>query len=666
MALRDTLLERSKPFLEEGEQPRRAIPVQTGLSPYLLLIGILFWPMLLIVLFSWRHRIVVATDRATLLLEAGKFSPNKPKGLLQRVPPNALHGEVDGVLYGKVELAGERYRVHRRFFADVRAAEGREPDSGVPASPLPLTPPPLSPPPAAPPPAAAPPLQADAPADLAGLRVECEGRTQMFAPGAVVTIGRDDDATIPCPHPAVSRSHAVLRSEGGVWTLRDSGSRNGTYVDGSRVTTVEIQGPTVVLLGHAQHGGRVDLALVAAPPPPPGPGAAVAPSADQRPADASQPEVVPSQEPLRVRCAGHDYEFPPGASFTIGRDQSCDVHADNPLVSRVHAKVSTADAGWVLEDAGSSRGVFWDGRKVTTQRLGGAMTVWLGPEDSGQEVLLVTSGDVPRSLPERIAAGASRGKFVVAALGAAGVALVVALVVALGGGGGGGGGGEQADLPRLRKATVQIAAYTRDGGDLARAWTGSGTVVSSDGLILTNAHVAAPTAPGQGVDQGSPVGDEKPAELRVLVNEGDDRPAKEKYVAKVVAADGYLDLAVLRIVSTVDGTAVNASDLDLEKVDLGDSNDVTSGDEVTVLGYPGVAESGGVNVTRGVIGSRVPDKHHRVKGQPLQINIDAQIHGGNSGDWLPTATAASSESRPSSTPRFVRGRSSARSTGSAR
>jgi pSer/pThr/pTyr-binding forkhead associated (FHA) protein len=68
----------------------------------------------------------------------------------------------------------------------------------------------------------------------------------------------------------------------------------------------------------------------------------------------------------------------------IGRADDCDIHLDDPFVSRRHARVISADVGTAIEDLGSSNGVYVNGRLspgITplhpgdVVQLGG--TVWL-------------------------------------------------------------------------------------------------------------------------------------------------------------------------------------------------------------------------------------------------------------------------------------------------
>jgi hypothetical protein len=48
-------------------------------------------------------------------------------------------------------------------------------------------------------------------------------------------IGRDPASGLRLSHETVSRVHAELRRQGGLWVLRDLGSTNGTTVNGRRV-----------------------------------------------------------------------------------------------------------------------------------------------------------------------------------------------------------------------------------------------------------------------------------------------------------------------------------------------------------------------------------------------------------------------------------------------
>ncbi|QXE34142.1 FHA domain-containing protein [Streptomyces sp. GMY02] len=53
-------------------------------------------------------------------------------------------------------------------------------------------------------------------------------------------IGRDPMNGLRLSHDTVSRLHAELSMQGGVWVLRDLGSTNGTTVNGRRVTATAV------------------------------------------------------------------------------------------------------------------------------------------------------------------------------------------------------------------------------------------------------------------------------------------------------------------------------------------------------------------------------------------------------------------------------------------
>jgi S1-C subfamily serine protease len=168
----------------------------------------------------------------------------------------------------------------------------------------------------------------------------------------------------------------------------------------------------------------------------------------------------------------------------------------------------------------------------------------------------------------------------------------------------------------LLRSTVQIIALTQEGGRLQPLWTGSGTVLSPDGLILTNAHVATDPNPRY-----------RPDALGVALTVRSDEPPSLEYLAEIRAIDLDLDLAVIQIVSDLSGRPVDVEALDLEYVELGNSDVLELGDLLQILGYPGIGGET-ITFTEGVVSgfTREPS----VDGRAF-IKTDATIAGGNSG-----------------------------------
>src|SRR3954465_9712099 len=66
-----------------------------------------------------------------------------------------------------------------------------------------------------------------------------------------LTIGRDPTNLICVPEQAVSRQHARIYAHDTRWMLQDLGSRNGTMVDGSYVSEVELEPNHEIRVGDA-------------------------------------------------------------------------------------------------------------------------------------------------------------------------------------------------------------------------------------------------------------------------------------------------------------------------------------------------------------------------------------------------------------------------------
>ena len=90
---------------------------------------------------------------------------------------------------------------------------------------------------------------------LATLEVITEGalkgkRFRLERP--VAHLGRGVYNDVPLPEDSVSTAHAMLMQRDGKWNITDLGSRNGTYVDGQRVTEGPLPGACELRLGNVR------------------------------------------------------------------------------------------------------------------------------------------------------------------------------------------------------------------------------------------------------------------------------------------------------------------------------------------------------------------------------------------------------------------------------
>jgi serine protease Do len=171
----------------------------------------------------------------------------------------------------------------------------------------------------------------------------------------------------------------------------------------------------------------------------------------------------------------------------------------------------------------------------------------------------------------------------------------------------------------LISATVQIFGVHIRGSNISPFYVGSGSIISSDGLILTNAHVADPAAVGET--------DATPDALVIGIVKSEDQPPTYAYRAEVKAIDGYMDLAVIQVTATVKGDRLDPSSLNLPYVTLGNSDDVHVGDHISILGFPAIGGDTITYTSGDVSGFSAEDQ----LGDRAWIKTDATISGGNSG-----------------------------------
>jgi len=169
------------------------------------------------------------------------------------------------------------------------------------------------------------------------------------------------------------------------------------------------------------------------------------------------------------------------------------------------------------------------------------------------------------------------------------------------------------DVPYL--SVVKITARHSEGGLMVENWSGSGSIISPDGLILTNAHVVLP-------DHLFPI-----EELIISLTLEPDQPPVPRYRAEVLQADPLLDIAVIRITTDLNRAPVNRSGLNLPTVQLGDPDLLELGDPLTILGYPGIGGET-ITLTRGSVSGFTSEAAY---GDRAFIKTEATIAGGNSG-----------------------------------
>src|SRR5271154_2976241 len=68
----------------------------------------------------------------------------------------------------------------------------------------------------------------------------------------------------------------------------------------------------------------------------------------------------------RLRYLQHDLELSEG-QFAVGRNATCQLSLDDPLVSRRHALLAVTDDGVTIEDLQSRNGVLVNGKRISSR-----------------------------------------------------------------------------------------------------------------------------------------------------------------------------------------------------------------------------------------------------------------------------------------------------------
>jgi len=155
-------------------------------------------------------------------------------------------------------------------------------------------------------------------------------------------VGSRRDCDIVIRHPHVSGQHCRFERSGKQLQLIDLGSANGTFVNGSQVTSPVAVSPkdTITLGPDVVLAWQTVLSAIQ--------GAAAAPAASK--AAWANPVTAGSK--------------PRGSDFVLGRDSGCGLVLDCPRVGPRHARLLKSGDQMVLEDLGTPAGTFVNGQCI--------------------------------------------------------------------------------------------------------------------------------------------------------------------------------------------------------------------------------------------------------------------------------------------------------------
>ncbi len=160
----------------------------------------------------------------------------------------------------------------------------------------------------------------------------------------VYLLGTSAAAGIVLENPYVSREHAQISVEGGQFQVRDMGSRNGTFVNGSRLggearrlqsgDQIELAKGQVVLVFQEESAATVA----------PGPGRGLL----------VVKKGIRDLNPIPLDREVH----------LLGTSPTADIVLDNPYASREHAQISVEQGHYRIRDMGSRNGTFVNGSRL--------------------------------------------------------------------------------------------------------------------------------------------------------------------------------------------------------------------------------------------------------------------------------------------------------------
>jgi hypothetical protein len=116
MSLRDSMRDSAAQYLQPGEPVQAVFGAQTHSQWMVPLTGFIFFYVIN------KYRIFAVTPQRIVVLDAGRSSMKKARGVVTELPRSTRLGPGSGVWH-VIPVGQEKLRVHRRFFKDLQAAD---------------------------------------------------------------------------------------------------------------------------------------------------------------------------------------------------------------------------------------------------------------------------------------------------------------------------------------------------------------------------------------------------------------------------------------------------------------------------------------------------------------------------------------------------------------
>jgi ABC-type multidrug transport system ATPase subunit/pSer/pThr/pTyr-binding forkhead associated (FHA) protein len=173
------------------------------------------------------------------------------------------------------------------------------------------------------------------------VRIPFQAPQKIILNREAFTIGRQPDNDIVLPAGYVSGHHGRLEHHEGTWHYTDLDSTNGTFVNGERVTQVELKNGDIIRIGDLE-GNSVGLTF--------------------RAASAEEAGGTTAPTPSAIRMGSTTLGIK--RAMLIGRDPQADIHVPSPTVSWHHARLEQTKEGHRLTDLSSTNGTFVNGQRL--------------------------------------------------------------------------------------------------------------------------------------------------------------------------------------------------------------------------------------------------------------------------------------------------------------